>query len=221
MNRNVLKIIAVLTMLVDHVGLCLFDNNIIFRSIGRLAMPIFAFFIAEGMKHTKNRKKYILTLFVFALISQIPHSLVIGGNLMNILFTFLIAILIIVLNEKMNIKPLAIFLSVVICFISLFLGVVFVVDYGVFGILLVLVFYYINNKYVKATVAAIILISMTIFNNLVYGVNLFNFICLLSVFSIVLLLFYNGKKGKLNLKWFFYVFYPVHLMIIYFIQILL
>ena len=74
-NRNALKIIALLSMTIDHIAKVFFDGNMIMVAIGRIAMPIFAFFIAEGFYYTRSKKKFILRLLLFAIISQIPYVL--------------------------------------------------------------------------------------------------------------------------------------------------
>ncbi len=70
-----IKIIATITMLIDHIGFVLFPENILLRIIGRVSMPLFAFQIAVGFEKTKSREKYILRMLIFALVSQIPFSL--------------------------------------------------------------------------------------------------------------------------------------------------
>ena len=91
MNRNVLKIIAVVTMLIDHVGAHLFPDVVILRWIGRLAFPIFAYFITEGMKYTRSREIYVLLLSLCAIVSQVPYGLIFGFRRFNTIFTFLIS----------------------------------------------------------------------------------------------------------------------------------
>ena len=97
MNRNILKIIAVVTMIIDHIGLFLLNDNLVCRFIGRISFPLFAFFISEGMRYTRSRKRYALNLSIFALITQIPFGLLLGWKHFNVLFTFLIAVGFIVL----------------------------------------------------------------------------------------------------------------------------
>ena len=227
MNRNVLKIIAVITMLIDHVGLFLFENNVVFRIIGRIAFPIFAFFIAEGWRYTRNRKRYALWLTVFAVISQIHYALLFEWYKLNILFTFLYTILIITLVElykketKMPslVKNLIVTISLMTMFGFLLLTDLFGwLDYGLIGVLLVLNFYFIKNK-LRYLTGARIIVLLTAKLLLFGGVVFRNFLSLFALMAIVLLLFYNGEKGKRNLKNFFYIFYPVHLMIIWLITL--
>ena len=91
LGRNVLKLIAIIAMLIDHVGKLFFPHIIILQIIGRLAMPIFAFFIAEGFYYTKNKLKYFLTMLIFAVIAQIPYVFLFSG--LNILFTFCLSLI--------------------------------------------------------------------------------------------------------------------------------
>ena len=88
MTSFTLKIIALITMFIDHSGYVFAGNFSFCNFIGRIAFPIFAFQISEGYKHTKNLKKYFLRLGIFALISQIPFSLFTfkyhGGNILNL-----------------------------------------------------------------------------------------------------------------------------------------
>ena len=106
MSAFVLKLIAVISMLFDHTGYLIFGKASFFNYIGRLAFPIFAFQIAEGYTHTKNLKKYILRLFVFALISQIPFQIFskifFDRFLINVLFTLLFGLMGIIIYDKYN-----------------------------------------------------------------------------------------------------------------------
>lgn len=221
MNRNHLKIIAVLTMIIDHVGAFLVGNNVIMRLIGRLAFPIFAFFIAEGWRYTKSRKKYVLTLLVFALISQIPYVLLHNWWNFNILFTFLISILCIYLIEGYNLNPTLNMVWLVVTGLFLVLSQMFgVVDYGALGVLLVVAFYFIKDQKVRLAIGAAILCVMSLRDFAISGYVLRGFTQFVSLISIGLLAFYNGEKGKANLKWLFYITYPTHLLLIYIITLI-
>lgn len=219
MNRNILKIIAVISMLLDHIGAFIFPSQIWFRIIGRIAFPIFAFFIAEGLKHTRSRKRYVLALLICGVVSQIPYSILFSSWKFNIIFTFLYAILLIYLLE--NIKKNSYLLTVCVTFLTLFL-IVFdlfqIISYGIFGVILVIVFYFSKNKKQALFFGFITLIFLAIrfidFSNITFT----SFNQFFAIFSLVLLYFYNHKKGKLNLKYLFYVFYPLHLLVVYIIS---
>ena len=150
LNNNALKIIAGISMLIDHVGLILFPNIIWLRVIGRIAFPIFAFCIAEGLHYTKNRKKYIILLLIFAMISQVPYYFIFKTFLFfNVLFTFLIAILCIILVEELkssnnsNIKTILLQVSLVVIMLGLIvITPLRVMEYGIFGVLTTIIFYF-------------------------------------------------------------------------------
>lgn len=80
-SRNLFKMMAILFMLVDHIGLFLLNNNILFRVVGRLAFPMFAYLLADGFKRTKNVRSYLVRLAILYFISYIPHSLAMSGTL--------------------------------------------------------------------------------------------------------------------------------------------
>lgn len=103
-TSNALKIFACACMLCDHVGLVLVDNNSVMRAIGRVAFPIFVFLLVEGYRHTSNVKKYILRLFVFAIISEVPFDLAFTGNVFdlryqNVFFTLTAGLIVIYLLD--------------------------------------------------------------------------------------------------------------------------
>ena len=220
MNRNWLKIAATITMLIDHIGAFLFPEVLALKIIGRLSFPIFAFFIAEGWKHTSNKSKYALMLLLCAVISQIPYALITSWYKLNIIFTFLLAILIIYLIEsyKKHEIPNMIGLLLVSLFL-LFTEILGVVDYGIFGVALIVLLYFVKDRKLRLFVAMLVLVLLTLKNAAIFGFSQGNLIQFTSIIGIVLLFFYNGGKGNLNLKYLFYTFYPAHLLIIYLIRL--
>lgn len=237
LNTNSLKLIALFTMTLDHVAIVFMEINsslyLVFRIIGRISFPIFAFFLAEGFRYTKNRRKYFLNLLIFAIISQIPYSLLWGAKL-SILFTFVIAFGLMyaydfyILKDKLTTK-IKFENCVFFCFFILaavLISMCMPIDYSFFGILLPLVFYIFNNNVYKSFLAMLILL---IIHNLysifiINSIDLSNFSHLINIFSILYIIpitFYNGKKGKYNIKYLFYIFYPSHLALLYLLQLLL
>lgn len=215
-----LKILACLFMLIDHIGYCIFPNITLFRIIGRLSFPLFAFQIAEGYKHTKNKKKYFIRMFIFALVSQLPYFIFrdISGYSafsLNIGFTFCLSIIALYFIElARNKNTLLILPAILVCFIAYF----FKVDYSWYGIMLVTIFYVFD---ITKNDGFLFTFLCNIFFSLVY-ILIFNAagIQLYGVLALVLLSFYNGKKGT-NIKYFFYAFYPLHLMLISMIKYLI
>lgn len=185
---------------------------------GRLAFPLFAFIAVEGYLHTSNLKKYIKRLIVFGIISQIPFMLfrsLIGTKFMiNIMFTLLLGILAILTFDKMKNKYLGILISILLIII----GQVLNVDYGWYGVgLVLLIFMTKKNK-------IIFFISYILYTLLYYFIGYikldFHLIkyyipfIITSTLPIILMLLYNGKQGY-KMKYFYYWFYPVHMLVIY------
>lgn len=204
LNNNQLKIIALISMTIDHIGVQLFPDLIILRIIGRLAFPIFAYMIAEGSLYTKNKRKYLLTISITALFCQLVYFFAERSFDQCILVTFSLSIMLIYIIERKNL--LLSFLS--IWGVSL-LTQYFNIDYGFCGIIVPVFIYFANGKTNKliACVASLILL------NIVMGS-----IQWFSLFAIPLLALYNQERGKLNLKYLFYIYYPLHLGIIYILK---
>ena len=204
LNNNQLKIIALISMTIDHIGVQLFPNLRILRIIGRLAFPIFAYMIAEGVKYTKNRKKYLLTISLTALFCQLIYFFAEKSLDQCILVTFSLSILLIYALENDNL---------IISLISLIGGFILTeilnIDYGFLGILTPVFIYFANSKTHKLITSGVLMILLGI---VMGGVQWY------SIFAIPLLALYNGKRGKLNLKYLFYIYYPLPLGIIYLIK---
>ena len=205
LNGSTLKIFAMAVMLVDHMGMVLFPELIWMRIIGRLAFPIFAFFIAEGFYYTKNPLKYMVRMAVFAVVSEPFFDLACSGGIdwgyQNVMLTYLAAIVGLYILKKTN--------TVAGCVGMLAAGFVAELintDYGCFGVLLVYIYYILRNTEFTKHLAASAYIVLG------YG-GLESY----AAISSLPLLFYNGKKG-MNLKYLFYAFYPVHLFILYLIS---
>lgn len=224
-------------MLIDHIGYIIFPDILIFRLIGRIAMPIFAFFIGEGCLYTKNRKKYFLRVFILGLLCQavyIIESLITksgSGLYFNILLTFSLAIILcscfLYFKENrqsdsgVKYKSLGVFLLCLIAVIAIegfcrnstgITGTNIEFDYGIFGICLPLYAACSENRKNKLIAFSV---AQALFGLSFYGISSLYF-C--SFIPLVLLIFYNGKAGKANLKYFFYAFYPCHLALIYLVN---
>ncbi len=226
MNRNILKIIAILSMLIDHIGAVFFEELLIFRIIGRIAFPIFAFFIAEGWQFTKSRKKYVVLIAIFAVASQVPYMFLFEKIILNVLFTFLLSLLLIYQydaiaknSENREIYAINFVLTniVILCF-----SVFNLFDYGYMGVILPLTIYiFRNNKNKKMLAMAFLLIFLSlsiVFNDVS---NFYYYMQFFSLFALLPLYFYNGKKGKINLKYFFYFFYLVHILVLLIFKLLI
>lgn len=209
MSSFVLKIFAVIFMFIDHIGFVFFPSQIIFRIIGRIAFPIFAFQIGIGFKHTKDKRKHIFTMLLFAIISQIPFRLIhdLYGILapLNVFFTFALALSIIYCIDEIKHMVVKIPLVMIIFIIANYITV----DYGILGIALTVLLYYISEVSFGSLIA---ITSFSATYCFLYD-NTLELYCML---SIPFLLLFNGKKGA-NVKWLFYIFYPLHMLIFYLI----
>ena len=222
MSSFVLKIIAIVTMFIDHIGYAIFGEFSFFNYIGRIAFPIFAFQISEGYNHTKNLKKYFLRLFIFAIVSQIPFMLfgkIISNDFtLNIFFTLLLGLISIYIYDKSKYKSLGIIISIIIGLLAEFAHC----DYGFYGVAIIFLFYIFKNDIIKSSIAFMLATTIKYLIPMIkygfYDVYLHLFIC--TLLPIILILLYNGQKGK-DTKYLLYLFYPIHLLLIYGINLLL
>ena len=217
-----IKIIACITMILDHIKYAIpITENWITIYLGRIAFPLFAFFITEGYIHTSNLKKYFKRLFIFGLISQIPfmlfRTLVGDWKMLNIMFTLLLGLLAITAYDKINKK----YISIPICIFFIALGEILKVDYGWFGVALVILIYLCRNRKCTLMILYIALLIMFFCYNkmlVFHHIYIKYFICYL--IPIIFIILYNGKQGR-KLKYFFYAFYPVHMIVLYIIAVLI
>lgn len=225
MTGFVLKIIAVITMIFDHIRYAVpLTDCFITKYGGRLSFPIFAFLITEGLIHTKSRKKYFMRMFIFACISQIPfmlfRTLILDKFMLNIMFTFLFAMVGItileIFQDREELSSIYKFIISVVTLITILLvGNKIPVDYSWFGILTVWIFYFLRDKKVLRTVSYIILVVLYYISRYIPNIELINmWTVFFTALSGIIILFYNGKEGK-KLKYFFYLFYPIHMLILY------
>ena len=222
MSSFVLKIIAVVTMFIDHIGYAIFGKFSFFNYIGRLAFPIFAFQISEGYAHTKNLKKYFLRLFIFAIVSQIPFMLfgkIISNDFtLNIFFTLLLGLISIYIYDKAKYKILGIISAISLGLLSNFAHC----DYGFYGVAIIFLFYVLKNDIIKSSIAFIIATTIKYLIPMIkygfYDVYINLLIC--TLIPIIFISLYNGKKGK-DTKYLLYLFYPIHLLSIYCIYLLI
>ena len=226
-----LHIMAMVFMIFDHLwGVFATDGYLWMTCIGRLTYPIFAFMIVEGYFHTKNLKKYVLRLLIFALISEIPFNLVMSSSWIaplhqNVLWTFLIGILLIFLNEKANKKALWVRILVFIgtALLGCLLGIITFVDYNHGGVLIILMFYVFRERKWRALLGQIVclyFISVEVISGQFIPIELFGktFELVVQSFCVLALIpiwLYQGKQGPYNkaIRYLYYGFYPAHLLL--------
>ena len=227
-----LHLIAMFTMLCDHLWGTIVPGNDWLTCIGRISFPIFAFMIVEGYFHTKNLKKYVLRLFIFALISEIPFNLAVGSRLFypihqNVLWSFLISIGLIHLNEKAkksNKTTRRVLIGLFSIIIGYIIGIISMVDYFHGGILTVLVFYFFRDKKWWCYLVQFIClwyINTEILGGFGYeiqiGANTYFFLRQsLALLALIPIWLYKGEQGyhSKTLQLIYYAFYPVHLLIL-------
>lgn len=208
-NTFTLKIIAIISMLIDHIGYVFFPEVRILRIIGRLAFPIFAYVLVEGFTYTRDVKKYMLRLGVFALLSEIPFDLMRRGVLFetgtqNVFFTLFIGLLMMYLLSKA--KGIIIQYGIVAFFILVcrFLQT----DYSSIGLLVIFVFYVFRERKIeKLMIIGLIFIATS------------GSIQIFAILALPLIALHNHEQGP-KMKAFFYLFYPVHLLILYLIDLI-
>ena len=222
LSGNQLKIIALVAMTCDHVGKELLPEYEVLQIIGRLAFPIFAYMIAEGCRYTRNRRKHLLQVAVLALLCQIVYFAAERSLFQCILVTFSLSIgLIYVIDYARKKRTAATWGGVaVFCgavwFLSVILPIVlkgtdFAVDYGIWGILLPVVVYFIPEKLKIPVVAAILVPLCLELGDMQWYAML----------AVPLLALYSGKKGKANIKHLFLTYYPAHMVCIYLLSLLI
>ena len=221
MSSFVLKIIAMISMLCDHSGYIIFNKFTFMNYIGRLAFPIFAFSITEGYSHTHNLKKYFCRLFIFALLSQIPYMLflkVLGSDFsLNILFTLILGLFVITVYEKLSNKILGLVFAIFCAAIAQILNF----DYGWFGITIIFIFHTFKSSKILMNILFIIVAFINYFYSFMKYLNIVYLLIILFVcLSLIPINLYNEKKGK-NIKYFLYIFYPLHLILLSFLNSML
>lgn len=238
MSSLVLKLIAMITMLIDHTAAVFpTENYMIFRLIGRTAFPLFCFLLVEGFFHTKSRTKYLLNMVIFAFISEIPFDLAIFSEIsaghQNIFFTLSIGLISLILFEKISnevklyLKKAAFIfiplLQILIILFAMIFGDILRTDYNMMGVLLIVMIYYSKKLSINFKTAPNIFAAIAVILWLLYYDYRFEMINeSYGIFAAVLILFYNGKRGVYHFsKYFFYAFYPIHLAALYAIKLLI
>ena len=233
LNSNVIKIIAAVAMIIDHIGYYLLPQVAFLRIIGRIAFPLFAFMIAEGARDTKNRLKYLGLVGGVGAILQIVLFAFTRTLRFNVLITFTLSILVIytfelfkisLFNKKTDIISRSLYLIV---FLGTSFAVMFVTraiigisfEYGFIGCLFPIFasipslnrsdapecLKKLDNVYVRIACMCVPLLLLCYLSG---GVQWFSLVALIPLFL------YSEKRGELNLKYFFYIFYPAHILLL-------
>lgn len=217
LTGNQLKILAMIFMTCDHVGLQMFPKLTVLRIIGRLALPIYAFMIAEGCRHTRDRKQYLLRLAGMAALCQLVYFVAMGSLYQCILVTFSLSVCLIMAADGLKQQTrrasgrfygaMAAVLFLCEVLPRIWKGTDFAIDYGFMGVLLPVLIYADPGK---GLILGLVLLALDI-----GGIQW------LSLGAVPLLLCYNGQRGKAKLGRLFYWYYPLHLVAIYGLSLLL
>lgn len=220
LDTNFLKVIAIGTMVVDHIGKAFFPDQILFTIIGRIAFPLFAYCIVVGCLYTSNFTKYLERLGVFAIVSQPffvaafhPTTEGFFQQILNVNIFFTLIAGALTIRALMDVKKYG-WLLIIVVVMELFLGL----DYGFYGIILMVLFY-VGRK--NSTLSFILVfLWMTLLNGLGNEIPIGSVSVNPQFFAILALPFiyvHTTFQPKIN-KYFFYAFYPAHLLLIFFIR---
>lgn len=224
LNANILKLIAIFTMLIDHIGAVIVAGYFSFvedvteisriyevlRIVGRTAFPLFCFFAAEGFLYTKSRLKYIIRVLIFAFISEPAFDFAFSNTIFdssqqNVMFTIALALIGLYFYDIISSKfegtvsnITAIFPIIVMSFSAYLLNT----DYSYAGVIAIACMYLFRSNKILGFCIGVIILALSF-----RGIEIF------AIFAVIPVLLYNGKKG-LNMKYFFYLFYPIHLIAI-------
>lgn len=228
-NRNTLKYVAIVAMLLDHAAMVFaYDYPMVYgimRLIGRLTAPIMCFFIAEGFFYTQSKYKYSIRLLIFAIVSQFAYTFFNNGTVLtyrfftdwNVIFTLFIGFCVLLSYEKIGNKPLKWCAITLLCILSYF-G-----DWMIIAPLWILCFYSLRDNNRRRFIVFTILLIMEVASCIPFIINNGE-VWQIGVFLVIpLLLLYNGEKGSKNPfhKWVFYIFYPLHLFVLGIIGLLI
>lgn len=232
-----LHIMAMVCMLCDHLWGTSVVNHEVFTCIGRLAFPIYAFMIVEGYFHTGSLSNYVKRLFLAAVISEIPFNLVMGSRFFypihqNVLWTFLISLGLIHWNEKAKAKPTwkRILIGIATFGIAYIGGIITFVDYYHAGIFTVLTFYIFRGNRWQHRLGQLLCmwyINCEMLEGIGYEISLFGepfFLARqgLALLALIPIWLYRGKQGchSKAVQFIYYIFYPLHLLILGIIKLL-
>lgn len=219
MSSFVLKLIAIITMTIDHAGDIFIKHLSWMNYIGRISFPLFAFQISEGYIHTRNKKNYLIRLLGLAIISQFPfmlfRSTYTTGFALNIFVTLFIGLIAILGYEECCIR------------INKWIGLLFVLclantanflktDYGAWGVLIIFIFHVFRNnvKYRDLSYVGLLLLKYLPDIILYHFAYQYILLCISTLIPLLIIHFYNGKKGP-DTKYILYGYYPVHLTVLY------
>jgi hypothetical protein len=227
LTSNTLKIIAMVSMTIDHFTSVIFPNYptdiwiLLLHTVGRLAAPIFWFFIAEGYFYTRSFKKYIKRMIIFTVISHFAYNFAFGipfipfqtsvFNQTSIFWGFTLALIALKIPNMTNalLNPWMKRIITIACPI-----IAFPADWSSPGVLVVISNSNNRGNFKKQMVNMMLFIAIYAAVYFFLINNVYGLMQMAVIFSIPLLKMYNGERGKIKgMKWFFYLYYPLHLFV--------
>lgn len=215
-----LKVIACVTMLIDHIGAVLMPWNVVLRMIGRIAFPIYCFLLAEGAHYTKDPWKYVIRLGIGVLLSELPFDLALSGGVdwayQSVMVTLLLGVLALLRMKKT--ENLVIKLVIVLPFAVA--AELLMTDYGAAGVLLVAVFGLTREKPWWQRLLGVLVVLYITPSAAIYPWGIRLPMELLGALALIPIACYSGRKltHSKAVQWAFYLFYPVHLTILYLLK---
>ena len=215
-----LKLLACATMLIDHIGAFLIPN-MAFRAVGRLAFPIYCFLLVQGIRHTRDPWKYLLRMAICAVASELPYDMLIAGGpswaYQSVMVTLCLGLCMGISMEKMNKRPLKFLLVVPFVLLAELLNT----DYGGYGILMIALFLLVDTSFWGYVVllGGMLLINWRMSSAMVSVLGIHIPIQILATGALLPIAMYSGEQltHSRTIKWAFFVFYPVHLLVLWLI----
>ena len=209
LSQEQLKIMACASMLVDHIGVLFFPEAVWLRVLGRIAFPIYCFLLVEGFEKTRNRNKYALRLLFGAVLAELPYDFAFFGGIywprQSVMVTLVMGFGVLWLLEQG--KPVWLILPVALA--AQGLGT----DYGGTGIVLIALIYLVRDREERWLLPALMAVCFLGLGGGVLSVQMFGVLAVFPIWA------YNGRKitHSALATWGFYLFYPVHLLVLYLI----
>ncbi|HIU16683.1 MAG TPA: hypothetical protein IAC49_09510 [Candidatus Ventricola intestinavium] len=225
MSSFALRLIALVCMCIDHMGLALFPSASVFRCVGRLAFPLYCFLLAQGYAHTHDLRAYARRLLLLAFLSEIPFDMLIFGRIasgmeQNVVFSLLLGLLALYALDRLAGRPLeSALVGITLCMLAM----VARVSYGWLGIALCLAFRQAGNRRAMGAVCAVSLSLLYSLSLLFSGVERsWVLVSLCAAGAALPLLFYNGRRGFSSpvLTFLFYAAYPLHIALLVLVRAL-
>lgn len=225
LSQEGLKFLACAIMLLDHIGATLIPWGT-FRIIGRLAFPIFCFLLAEGAHYTRNPRNYLLRLGIGAILSELPFDLALFGSWswqhQSVMITLLLGAMALLAMKRMTQPLLKILVLLLFACLADFMNT----DYGGAGVLMIALFGLTRERkygWLVQLLGMYLICRWIIPGGVVWFIGRYVFIEIFAILALIPIWLYSGKKSTSSraVQWAFYLFYPVHLWILYLISILL